>query len=452
MKITPWLSLIILLLFPFCTLAELPLTRGEVRDARTGQPLAGVEIHRDGAQILSDDDGHFALRAGTGDLILRAPGYRALKVTELTSPVLELEPFIPKALYLSFWGADSRDLRARLLRQLRDNDLNALVIDIKSVRGHIAYRSDIPLAREIGAQRVRPLKDLPALLAVLKAQGIYTIARIAVFKDDLLSKGHPEFAVLTRAGEIWRDRQQLGWTDPFSSKVWDYNIAVAEEAARLGFDEVQFDYIRFPDRSDLIFSRAADDASRIAAINGFLDRARQRLAAYPVYLSANIFGYICWHPWDGKIGQRLSDMAARVDYLSPMLYPSGFQFGIPGHADPVAHPYAVVARSLQQAQQLAGLPAVRLRPWLQAFRDYAFDHRDFAGEEIHAQINASDANGSHGWMLWHPASRYLQAGLRQQLPPEDRKLVDVSPKPAAPEVLTRTAETPAKRQSDNLNL
>ncbi len=132
--------------------------------------------------------------------------------------------------------------------------------------------------------------------------------------------------------------------------------------AQLGFDEVQFDYIRFPTRSDLIFSQVTNDETRVKAINGYLEQARERLADYPVYLSANIFGYICWHPEDGKIGQRLVDMASRVDYLAPMLYPSGFLRGIPGYRNPVEHPYEIIAKSLQQAVKFSGLSAIHFRP------------------------------------------------------------------------------------------
>lgn len=437
MHIFRWILLFMILLLPVAGLAEEEQVFGSVCDAQTGQPLAGAEIWNAGIQVQSDAAGHFELPSDGGYLIVRAPGYRAVRVPSDAPLRLKLEPFTPRALYLSFWGADNRKLREKIQQQIRDNELNALVIDLKSARGHIAYCSNIPLAREVGAQRVRPLKDLPEFLAELKTQGIYTIARIVVFKDDLLARSHPECAVLTPDGRVWEDREQLAWTDPFNPQVWDYNIDVAEEAAQLGFDEIQFDYIRFPSRSDLLFSQKTDDESRVAAIDGYLERARQRLAKYPVYLSANIFGYICWKPQDGKIGQRLVDLAERVDYLSPMLYPSGFPHGIPGYQNPVANPYAVIAHSLQKAQQYSRLSAAHFRPWLQAFRDYAFDRRTFSAEEIQAQITASDDSGSHGWMLWNASSHFSASALQQALPGDQPKLVDVSPKGPKPAILTR---------------
>ena len=444
MPMVCFLWFIALLLLPMPGLAEEKQVVGTIRNVQNGQPLSGAKIWSNGKQVETDGFGRFEFPTPDGPVIVRAPGFRALQLARDASFDLQLEPFTPKALYLSFWGADSRELRTKIRRQISEHELNALVIDIKSSRGHIAYRSNIPLAHEIGAQRVRPLKDLPEFLKELKTQNVYTIARVVVFKDDLLARNHPEYAAHTPDGTLWQDQEQLSWTDPFSQQVWDYNINVAEEAAQLGFDEVQFDYIRFPSRSDLIFSQATDDASRVRAINGFLDQARQRLAKYPVYLSANIFGYICWKPLDGKIGQRLVDLADRVDYLSPMLYPSGFSLGIPGSPNPVANPYAVISHSLRKASQFTGIPPERFRPWLQAFRDYAFDRRPFLAEEIQAQINASDANGSHGWMLWNATSRFSSATLQQKLSVGKLNLIDVSPRSPETALVTQAGTVAAE--------
>lgn len=437
MKIGPWLLLCITLFLPFSAGADMAPVFGSVSDAVTGDLISGVELRTLDNQAFSDDGGRFELTTSAERMIARFPGYRPLEVAVEANLHIALQPFTPKALYLSFWGADLQSKRQQIRNLIATAQLNALVIDIKSSRGHIAYRSKIPLAKEIGAQRVRPLKDLPEFLAELKAQGIYTIARMVVFKDDLLAKQRPELAVRRQDGQVWQDRDKLSWSDPFNQRVRDYNLAVAEEAAQLGFDEIQFDYIRFPSKSDLVFSQQTSDDSRVTAINSFLSQAKRRLSAYPVLTSANIFGYICWKHKDGKIGQRLVDLGERVDYLSPMLYPSGFPRGIPGYGNPMSHPYEVIAVSLQKAQQLSGLAPVRFRPWLQAFRDYAFDKRQFRADEVHAQINASDAAGSNGWMLWNAASRFSLAGLQQEIPLGELKLVDVAPKAVEPTMLTQ---------------
>jgi len=439
MKIGYGLLTFCLLLLPFAVRAgEVMQISGSVRDAETGAVLSGVELRTADNQVFSDAAGRFVLTTTSLRLIARLPGYRPLPVVVDSSLKIALQPFVPKALYLSFWGASRPEKRQQILALIADTQLNALVIDIKSSRGYIAYRSNIPLARQIGAQRVRPLKDLPEFLAEMKSRGIYSIARIVVFKDDLLARQHPELAAHDSNGQVWQDREKLRWSDPFSQQVRDYNLDVAEEVAGLGFDEIQFDYTRFPSRSDLRFSQPTTDENRVAAINLFLSQAKQRLATYPVQTSVNIFGYICWKHRDGKIGQRLVDLGERVDYLSPMLYPSGFSRGIPGYADPVKNPYAVIAASLQKAQQLSGLAPERFRPWLQAFRDYAFDRRSFSAEEVHAQINASDALGSNGWMLWNAASRFSLAGIKQEISFAERKLVDVAPKAAESAILTRS--------------
>lgn len=431
-----------LLLFPLLGWTEEQPPTGSVCDAETGRLLSGVKLWSESTQVSSDAAGRFELSRLAGPIIVKYPGYRPLQLSRAEAQQIKLQPFSPKALYLSFWAADSQFKRSEFQQLIDRTDINALVIDLKSSRGHIAYRSNIPLASEIGAQRIRPLKDLPDYLAELKRRGIYSIGRIVVFKDDLLAKQRPELAVHGADGELWQDRDQLSWSDPFNQQVRDYNLAIAEEAAQLGFDELQFDYIRFPSRSDLQFSQAANDDSRVAAINVFLDQVRERLAPYPTFISANIFGYICWKHKDGKIGQRLVDLAERVDYLSPMLYPSGFPHGIPGYSKPLDNPYQVIARSLQVGQQLSGLDPVRFRPWLQAFRDYAFDRRGFKAADIHAQINASDANGSNGWMLWNAASRFSLAGLQHQMAKGDLNLVDVSPKEVPATIISQAIQTP----------
>ncbi|WP_303721506.1 putative glycoside hydrolase [Malonomonas rubra] len=422
MRTGQWVvTLILIILFFWSATVHARQVFGSVSDAETGRLLSGVEFYTADDRSLSDRGGRFVLSTSAERLIARLPGYRPQQVEIYPSMQIALQPFTPKALYLSFWAADLPRKRQQILDLLEAADFNALVIDIKSSRGHIAYPSAIPLAREVGAQRVRPLKDLEAFLNELKARGIYTIGRMVVFKDDLLAKNRPELAVHTKDGQVWQDREQLSWCDPFNQQVQDYNLAVAEEAAQLGFDEVQFDYIRFPSKSDLVFSEVANDQSRVAAINSFLSQAKQRLASYPVFTSANIFGYICWKHRDGKIGQRLVDLGERVDYLSPMLYPSGFPRGIPGYSNPVQNPYEIIAISLLKAQQLSGLSEVRFRPWLQAFKDYAFDKRQFRAEEVMAQISASNEVGSNGWMLWNASSHFRLADLVEDPKPLEEK-------------------------------
>ena len=441
MKLYHWIFAIVLLVsLPQYAAAETNAFFGTVKDIQTGAFLANVELRTSDDFTLSDTDGAFHLNSDATEIIVKLPGYLPKKIAATFPLHINLQSFTPKALYLSYWAADSHNRREQLQQLIGETGMNALVIDLKSTRGDIAFRSQIPLAKAVDAQKVRTLKDLPIFLSELKQQGVYTIARIAVFKDGNLARNRRDLAVHTLDGHLWEDGEKISWTDPFNPEVWDYNISVAKEAAAMGFDEIQFDYIRFPAKSDLMFSRENNGANRVAAINGFLQRAKQQLAEYPVMTSANIFGYTCWKHKDQKIGQKLIDLVEHVDYLSPMLYPSGFPHGVPGYRNPVENSYEVIALSLQKASELTGIPAVRFRPWLQAFRDYAFDRRSFTADEIHAQINASDASGSHGWMLWNAASRFSLAGLQQTIPLGELNLVDASPKAGDSTILTRAAE------------
>jgi hypothetical protein len=392
-----------------------------VVDAVTAQPIVGAVVTAGDAFVTTDPTGIFDLRPTAATIRVRAIGYRRneLALNGLTEEPLRvpLTPFRPKALYLSFFGIGDRRLREQALALIDATELNALVIDVKGDHGKIPYQSALPLAAAVGAQGPRTVSDIRGLLARLHEKGIYTIARVVVFKDAPLALGRPDLAVKTRAGVVWRDRENLAWTDPFRREVWDYNIDIAVEAAEHGFDEIQFDYVRFPDALGLVYSLPTTQASRISAVVGFLAEARRRLAPYNVFLSADVFGYVCWNLNDTMIGQRLEDLAPLLDYVSPMLYPSSFQFGIPGYRFPIAHPYEIVHLSLERAQQRTGLSATRFRPWLQAFRDYGFDRRAFGGAEIRAQIMAADRFGSNGWMLWNPHNVYSPDGLQSRMTP-----------------------------------
>jgi hypothetical protein len=388
---------------------------GVVIDATTGQPVAQAQVVAGTASALTNAQGGFSLEASADSLSARAPGYRRqvqpVSANEASTRIA-LTPFRPKALYLSPYGIGDAGLRGAALALTQQTELNALVIDLKGDRTIVPHPSAAYAAAGLGQQSPITVHDMAGLVAQLKARGLYLIARVVVFKDDRLADAHPEWAVRDAAGGVWHDREDLAWIDPFRSEAWGFALDVAEEAARFGFDEVQFDYLRFPDATGLRFSQPDTEPGRIAAINGFLDAARSRLAPYNVFTSADVFGYICWNENDTHIGQQLEAIIGHVDYLSPMLYPSGFSFGIPGYAQPVAAPYEIVHRSLQRALQRTGASPLRFRPWLQAFRDYAFDHREFNADEIRAQTEAAHTLGTDGWMLWNAHNRYSADGLK----------------------------------------
>ena len=403
----------------------------KVIDASTQKPIKGAIVTLKNDIILTDGNGLFTIKPDINTVAVRAHGYlraeqtidrKALSAFHKNAAVqIKLTPFVPKALYLSVYGVGSRILRNAALSLAEKGEINALVIDVKGDRGMMPYKSSVKLAADVGAQKIITVKDIKEQMKAFKEKGIYTIARIVVFKDNLLGLARPDLAIRTADGKIWRDNEDLIWVDPSKKEVWDYVTNIAVEAAQNGFDEIQFDYVRFPDTKGLAFSIANTEENRVNAITGFLSQAKKQLLPYNVFLSADIFGYVCWNQNDTFIGQRLKDLTPLLDYMSPMLYPSGFQYGIPGYRVPVAHPYEIVYLSLKKMQERTKLPPNRFRPWLQAFRDYAFDRRPFSATEIREQINAAEKFGSHGWMLWNPRNVYSSIGLDQNSNTQTRK-------------------------------
>ncbi|MDE2433308.1 MAG: GTP-binding protein [Burkholderiales bacterium] len=399
---------------------------GQVIDALTRKPVVHATVVVDGRAVSTDEQGRFRLDGPpqpipTGTSVgARACGYARLNTAVTVGPqeplTLPLQPFRPKALYLSVFGIGSSTLRDAALDVIAHTELNALVIDVKDDRGLVPFRSASVAASGLGPQKPITVSDMPALVKRLKAQGLYLIARVAVFKDDLWATAHPQWAVHRADGSLWRDGEDVAWIDAFQRPAWERSLAIAEEAAQLGFDEVQFDYVRFPDAKGLVFSDTNTEAKRVATITAFVDTARQRLAKYNVFVAADIFGYVAWNTNDTDIGQQLEALAPHAEVLSPMLYPSGFTFGIPDHRDPVADAYDIVEHTLRRAQQRASGTGVCWRPWLQAFKDYAFDRRVFGAQEIRQQIDAAESTGTNGWMIWNPRNRYTTEGLKPRLP------------------------------------
>src|SRR5436309_990913 len=365
---------------------EAPARRvqGRVRDGETGIPLRGVSVWAAGTETLTDEEGRFAtepIKPGSA-VIIKTPGYAARRLPagegEMT---VTLAPKVVRAAYLTYYGIGDKVIRERVLELVARTELNAVVIDVKGDRGLIPYRTEVPAALEAGALGPVIIKDFDAQIAALKAQGIYTIARIVVFKDNVLANHRRDLAIVdTRTGRPWLDNEKLAWVDPFREEVWDYAIAVAKEAAAKGFDEIQFDYLRFPTDGKLSaarYSRPNNSTTRLPTIAAFLAKARRELAPTGVFMAADLFGYPAFNPNDTDIGQRIEELAPYLDYICPMVYPSGYHLGIPGYRNPVMHPYEVVRESVRLIRQRSQHTTVQVRPWLQDFRDYAFDKRIF---------------------------------------------------------------------------
>lgn len=388
---------------------------GSVVDSATGKMIANAIVTVGSKVARTNESGHFQIEAEGTAVAARAYGYSrsqsAVNPHGAKAVELNLTPVTPRALYLSFWAVGTPSIRERVLRLASTTPVNAVVIDVKGDTGNLCFRTGVPLAGEIGAQKITTVPDMPALLERLHKQGIYTIARIVTFKDNLLGTARPNLA-LHQNGKVFKDREGLAWCDPFLADVHTYNINLAIAAAKAGFDEIQFDYVRFPDSKGVEFSQPSTEASRPQAIIAFLAEAREKLIPYNVFLAADVFGYICWNKGDTGIGQSIEELRGPLDYISPMLYPSGFMYGIPNYRNPVTHPYEIVRLSLDRARERTKLDPVRFRPWLQAFADYAFDKRQFGEEEIQAQIKGAESFGADGWLLWNPRNFYSAEAIR----------------------------------------
>jgi hypothetical protein len=393
---------------------------GRVLDAASGAPLRAASVWAGPTEIVTDAEGRFTtvpVEAGA-TVWVKAPGYGRKKIIagETADVTVKLAPKSIRAAYLTYYGVADRGIRQRVLDLVDRTELNAVVIDIKGDRGLIPYRTSVQAALESGAQGPVNIKDFDDQLAAWKARGIYTIARIVAFKDNVRANARPDLAVIdTRTGKPWIDRENLAWLDPFREANWDYIIAVAKEAADKGFDEIQFDYVRFPTDGKLSaarYSQPNTPATRVPAIAAFLAKARRELGPTGAFLAADIFGYTAFNTNDTDIGQRIEEISVSLDYICPMVYPSGYHLGIPGVRNPVLNPYEIVKESVRLTRQRLQNPAAHVRPWLQDFKDYAFDKRIFGPGEVRAQIRGSDDGGGLGWMLWNPRNDYTGAALR----------------------------------------
>lgn len=312
-------------------------------------------------------------------------------------------PACVRGIYATGWVAGSRKGFSRLVRFIGDTQVNALVIDVKDDEGTLSYRSGVPLARSIGADLPK-IRDVRALLAELNRRGIWPIARIVVFKDPFLARKRPAFAVKNRSGGLWRDRKGMCWVDPHAPEIWRYNVDVAKEAAALGFQEIQFDYVRFT--SDGILADCVypygNGLAKEDVISAFLAYARKELKPLGVAVSADIFGLVTSAQDDLGIGQRLEKVAENVDIISPMVYPSHYARGSFGLANPDLHPYETVFRGLSDAKRRLAKTPVLIRPWLQ---DFCLGNR-YGREQIQQQIKAVYDAGLREWIFWNPNNQY----------------------------------------------
>jgi len=319
-----------------------------------------------------------------------------------------------RGLYMNAWASGSSRRMTEILEIVRETEVNSLVIDIKDVTGYISHDTSVPLALEIGADGERRIRDLPAVLDRLEAEGVYPIARITVVKDPLLAAGRPGYAVQDTAGGVWIDSKGIIWLNPFSRGVWEYHVDIAREVAEMGFPEIQWDYIRFPDAPESDMARAVfeggEDELRVDAIRGFLSYAREELADLPVRSTADVFGVTTSFSRDIGIGQLWETFIDVVDVALPMVYPSHYWEDSYGFQDPNAYPYEIVRAALRDALRRSSRVegAGMTRPWIQ---DFTLGQPIYGGPEVRAQIQAAYDVGIQEWILWNPSTRYSVSAL-----------------------------------------
>lgn len=315
-----------------------------------------------------------------------------------------------KGIYLSAYSAGSANLEA-YLKLLDRTELNAMVVDVKDVTGEVMYPSKVPLAKEIGATR-NVIPDLKSLNKQLQDRDIYTIARVAVFEDDILPRQRPDLAVTdSSTGAPWLNNAGQSWANAYQREVWEYNTAVAKEAAEAGFDEIQFDYIRFPSDGpmDQLDYGKETFPTQEDAIAGFLEYAHGELEPMGVEVGADVFGLV-GNTDEGGIGQVVSKMVPNLDVLSPMVYPSHYTPGSYGYPNPNAEPYGVIEASMKQfiRKSEKANPDVELRPWIQ---DFDLGAPDYGPAEVKAQLRATYDLGLTGWLLWNAGSEFTDGAL-----------------------------------------
>jgi hypothetical protein len=381
-----------------------------------GEPIHDATVAIDGELTFTAEDGTFRIAdiPDEGEIIFKAPGYaaRAIPLEEIETDVV-LEDKLIYGVYATAGATGDNERFTALLDMIERTELNAIILDIKDSAGYVFYNTGVETPHEIGA--VMPVYDVEYVLNEIKSRGIYAIARIVIFEDPVLAEARPEWAIRdNQEGGVWRTFTGIGWMNPYREEVWDYNIALMEEAVELGFDEVQLDYMRFPtdgplNRAD--YGQESNAETRDQAIANFLQRAYESIAPTTAYLTGDIFGMTLWDPTEGEIGQNLVTVTEHLDYVHPMIYPSHFYEGSMGFDVPNDHPYEVIYQSLENgAQMLPERLKPKLRPWLQDF-SYGVGI-DYGDHEVREQIRASEDFGASGWMLWNAAANYHEGALR----------------------------------------
>ena len=370
--------------------------------------------------------------------------------TDISSKkTLNPQPEIIKAIYATSWSVSRESYINYMINIARTTEINAVVIDIKDYSGYVAYNTELPEVEKYGAEQIR-ISNVDSLIERLHQEGIYVIARISVFQDPVLARARPDLAVHSKfklsslglgffsSASLWLDNLELAWIDPAAKEAWDYNIAVSKDAASRGFDELNFDYVRFPsdgNLNDMVFPLWDEATPKHLVIKDFFAQLRKELPN--VKLSIDLFGLTCSSYGDLGVGQVIEDAYEYFDYVCPMVYPSHYALGFLGYSNPAEHPYEVVRYSMESAlkkraiynesqEKSSSVPPsktsedeeeekreVQLRPWIQDFDLGADYNAGMVRAEIQAVYDALEDNFK-GFMLWNSRNIYTTDALEPE--------------------------------------
>lgn len=328
-----------------------------------------------------------------------------------------------KAIYMTSWVASTPSIRQNIIDLVKETEINSVIIDIKDDTGKISFEGNDPVLESMGSYENR-ISDIRELINIFHDMDVYVMGRVAVFQDPHLTSIWPEEAVKSKStGKVWTDRKGLSWVDAGSQRVWDYAIRIATDSYNQGFDEINFDYVRFPtdgNMSDMTFPHS-EGKVKSDVLEEFFTYLDSKLEDTGIVSSADVFGMVAVADGDIGIGQVLEKITPHVDYIAPMVYPSHFSYDFKGLGDPNDDPYGViyhamkdaydkliVAQSLETTEEgKAKFDTDKLRPWLQDF-DYG---GEYDAADVRAQIQATYDIGLDSWMLWDPSNKYTRGAL-----------------------------------------
>jgi len=377
--------------------------RGRVVD-ESGSGIEGARIRAGAGHDTSDEEGYFQIRgAEEGTVVVDRPAWLSTEFSwqgGTGESIVTMEPFTARAVHIG--GPAIRDNLASYVDMAMDTELNALMIDLKDETGKVFFDTENETAIAVGA--AQGVFDLATTAAEAHGLGLYVIGRIVLFTDPIAAVQQPEMAVWDTATNSPYEANGQHFLDPTDPAARQYGLDLAAEACRAGVDEIQFDYVRFPDsRSEsAVFDGGVGPDTRISTVSTFLNDSVARLRPLGCAVAADIFGYLTTATDDGGIGQRWEEVAGIVDVVSPMLYPSHYDPNWYGFADPSQHPGEMIDRALVDGMgRLSG--QVVVRPWLQ---DFGYD-----AAQVREQITTAESHGL-GWMLWNSASEVTVDALR----------------------------------------